>query len=132
VLVAFLDLIPLVGATIGAAAVAVVAAFSDFPSDLIIWVVFALIYQQVENNVVQPLVYRRTVDVPPLLVIVAILIGGSLIGVLGALVAIPVAAAVQIVIKDYWRVRQENPETPVIIAGTPPGADPPAQSPSTA
>jgi predicted PurR-regulated permease PerM len=130
VLVAFLDLIPLVGATIGAAAVAIVAGFTDFPSDLIIWAVFSLVYQQFENNVVQPLVYRRTVDVPPLLVIVSILIGASLLGVLGALVAIPVAAAIQIVVKDVWRERQEHPETPVIIAGTPPGADPPAQSPA--
>jgi len=130
VLVAFLDLIPLVGATIGAAAVAIVAGFTDFPSDLIIWAAFSLVYQQLENNVIQPLVYRRTVDVPPLLVIVSILIGASLLGVLGALVAIPVAAAIQIVIKDVWRERQENPETPVIIAGTPPGADPPAQSPA--
>lgn len=128
VLMAFLDLIPLVGATIGGVAIALVAGFNDFPSDLIIWTIVFIVYQQLENNVVQPLVYRRTVNVPPLLVIVSILIGASLLGVLGALVAIPVAAAIQIVIKDVWRVRQENPETPVIIAGTPPGADPPAHS----
>lgn len=129
VLMAFLDLIPLVGATIGGVAIALVTSFHDFPGDLIIWAIVFIVYQQLENNVVQPLVYRRTVNVPPLLVIVSILIGASLLGVLGALVAIPVAAAIQIVIKDVWRERQENPETPVIIAGTPPGAEPPGHPP---
>ena len=61
-----------------------------------------MVYQQVENNVLQPVVYKKTVSVAPFLVIVAILIGSSLLGVLGALVAIPVAAAVQIVLKDLW------------------------------
>jgi predicted PurR-regulated permease PerM len=100
VLTAFLDLIPLVGATLGAIVVGIVTAFHDFPTALIVWVIVAIVYQQLENNVIQPVVYRRTVDVRPLFVIVAILIGSSLLGVLGALVAIPVAAAVQIVVRD--------------------------------
>jgi len=112
VLVAFLDLIPLVGATIGAVIVGIVTAFHDFPTATIIWAVIAVVYQQVENNVLQPLVYRRTVDVPPLTVIVAILIGASLLGVLGALVAIPVAAAVQIVARDLWHNRGSGPVLP--------------------
>jgi predicted PurR-regulated permease PerM len=112
VLVAFLDLIPLVGATIGAVVVGIVTAFHDFPTATIIWAVIALTYQQVENNVLQPVVYRRTVDVPPLAVIVAILIGSSLLGVLGALVAIPIAATVQIVAKDLWRTRAGEPVLP--------------------
>jgi predicted PurR-regulated permease PerM len=107
VLMAFLDLIPLVGATIGGVAIGIVTAFNDFPTDTIIWAIVFVVYQQVENNVLQPLVYRRTVDVAPLLVIVAILIGSSLLGVLGALVAIPVAAAIQIVIKDVLDERAE-------------------------
>jgi predicted PurR-regulated permease PerM len=102
VLVAFLDLIPLVGATIGAVAVGVVTAFNDFPTATIIWAIVSIVYQQVENNLIQPLVYRRTVSVAPLIVIVSILVGSSLLGVLGALVAIPVAAAVQIVLRDLW------------------------------
>jgi predicted PurR-regulated permease PerM len=110
VLVAFLDLIPLVGATIGAVVVGAVTAFHDFPTDTIIWAVIALVYQQVENNVLQPVVYRKTVDVPPLAVIVAILIGSSLLGVLGALVAIPIAATVQIVAKDLWNTRTRGAE----------------------
>ncbi|HEV2753638.1 MAG TPA: AI-2E family transporter, partial [Solirubrobacteraceae bacterium] len=63
--------------------------------------VVLVVYQQVENNVLQPFVYRRTVNVPPLVVILAILVGSALLGVLGALVAIPVAAAVQILLGEY-------------------------------
>ena len=64
-----------------------------------------LVYQQVENSVFQPLVYRRTVNLHPLAVITAILIGSTLLGVLGALVAIPIAAAIQIALKDVWEHR---------------------------
>jgi predicted PurR-regulated permease PerM len=116
VLMAFLDLIPLVGATIGGVVIGVVTAFYDFPTATIIWAVVLIVYQQVENNVLQPLVYRRTVNVAPLLVIVAILIGSTLLGVLGALVAIPVAAAVQIMVRDLWWSQRAPPieivETP--------------------
>src|SRR3954468_1339629 len=112
VLVAFLDLIPLIGATIGAVVVGVVTAFNDFPTATIIWTAIALGYQQLENNVLQPVVYRRTVDVPPLAVIVAILIGAALLGVLGALVAIPIAATIQIIAKDMWRSRAGEPIVP--------------------
>lgn len=118
VLMAFLDLIPLVGSAIGGAIIAVVAAIVGFPTTLIVWAVFFLIYQQVENNVLQPLIYRRTVAIHPLLVIVAVLVGGTLLGVLGALLAIPVAAAVQIVVREWWGMRKER------LA--PPPADPAA------
>ena len=112
VLMAFLDLIPLVGATLGGIVIALVTVFNDFPSTTIVWAIFFIIYQQVENNVLQPVVYRRTVNVAPLAVIVAILIGGSLLGILGALVAIPIAATIQIIIKDVWANRQGGePET---------------------
>jgi predicted PurR-regulated permease PerM len=112
VLMSFLDLIPLVGATIGGVVIGVVTAFNDFPTATIIWVVVLLVYQQAENNLLQPLIYRRTVDVSPLLVIVSILIGSTLLGVLGALVAIPVAAAVQIVVRDFWERR--SPVVPLV------------------
>jgi predicted PurR-regulated permease PerM len=105
VLMAFLALIPLVGATIGGVMVAVVTLFHDFPTDTLIWVVFLILYQQFENNVLQPQIYRRTVNLHPLAVITAILIGSSLLGVLGALVAIPIAAAVQILLRDVWHHR---------------------------
>jgi predicted PurR-regulated permease PerM len=105
VLVAFFDLIPLVGSTIAGVVVGIVAAIVGFPGKLIAWVIFLVVYQQVENNVIQPVVYRRTVAIHPLVVIVAVLIGGSLLGVLGALLAIPIAATVQIVVKEYWQYR---------------------------
>jgi predicted PurR-regulated permease PerM len=116
VLMAFLDLIPLVGATIGGVVIGIVTAFNDFPTATIVWVIVFIVYQQVENNLLQPLVYRRTVSVSPLIVIVAILIGSTLLGVLGALVAIPVAAAIQIVVRDVWARR----EPAIAVVETPP------------
>ena len=106
VLMSFLVLIPLVGATIGGVIIAIVAAFSDFPGALIAWTVFFVVYQQLENNVLQPFVYKRTLALHPLLVIIAVLIGASLLGVLGALLAIPAAATVQILVKDWWHFRK--------------------------
>ena len=116
VLMAFFDLIPLVGSAIGGVLVGVVTVFGDFPRDTAVWVAFVLIYQQFENNVLQPLVYRRTVNLHPLAVITAILVGSQLLGVLGALVAIPIAAAVQIVLKDLWNHR---PSRVVDATGSP-------------
>ena len=127
VLMAFLALIPLVGATLGGVIVALVTLFSDFPTDTLVWVVFVIVYQQFENSVLQPLVYRRAVNLHPLAVIVAILVGSSLLGVLGALVAIPIAAAVQIILKDVWAQRRSNlvdatgtPLKPEQVAEAPP------------
>ena len=116
VLMAFFDLIPLVGSTIGGVLVALVTLFADFPQDTLIWVVFVVVYQQVENSVLQPLVYRRAVNLHPLAVITAILIGSNLLGVLGALVAIPIAAAIQISLKDLWANR---PSTVLDATGAP-------------
>jgi predicted PurR-regulated permease PerM len=106
VLVGLFDLLPLVGSTIAGAIVGVVAAIVGFPGKLIAWVIYVIVYQQVENNVLQPVIYKRTVQIHPLLVIVAVLIGGTLLGVLGALLAIPVAATVQILIKEWWLWRK--------------------------
>jgi predicted PurR-regulated permease PerM len=107
ILFGFFDLIPLVGATLGGILVGIVVAFAaDFPLGLIVWVAVLILYQQVENNLIQPFVYGRAVQLHPLIVIVAILIGSALLGVLGALLAIPAAAAVQAVIRDYWNFRQ--------------------------
>ena len=107
ILFGFFDLIPLVGATLGGILVGIVVAFAaDFPLGLIVWGVVLILYQQVENNLIQPFVYGRAVQLHPLIVIVAILIGAAMLGVLGALVAIPAAAAVQAVVRDYWSFRQ--------------------------
>jgi predicted PurR-regulated permease PerM len=106
ILFAFFDLIPLIGATLGGILVGLVVAFAgDFPIDLIVWVAVLILYQQIENNIIQPVVYGKTVQIHPLVVIVAVLIGSALLGVLGVLVAIPAAAAVQSVVRDWWRYR---------------------------
>jgi len=114
ILFGFFDLIPLVGATLGGILVGIVVALVNFPVGLIIWAAVLVLYQQIENNLIQPLVYGKAVELHPLIVIVAILIGASLLGVLGALMAIPAAAAVQAVIRDYWRFRggEEPPAAP--------------------
>ncbi|MEK6272766.1 MAG: AI-2E family transporter [Actinomycetota bacterium] len=106
ILFGFFDLIPLVGATLGGILVGIVVAFVHFPVGLVVWAAVLILYQQVENNLIQPFVYGRAVQLHPLIVIVAILIGAALLGVLGALVAIPAAAAVQAMVRDYWRFRQ--------------------------
>jgi predicted PurR-regulated permease PerM len=108
VLVALFDLIPLVGSTIAGAIVAIVAAIVGFPGVFIAWLIFLVVYQQFENNVIQPVVYKRTVRIHPLIVIVAVLIGGSLLGILGALLAIPIAASIQIAVKEIWQMRRER------------------------
>jgi predicted PurR-regulated permease PerM len=109
VLFAFFDLIPLIGATLGGILIGIVVAFVDFPTSLIVWVVVLIGYQQVENNIIQPVIYGRTVQIHPLVVIIAVLIGAALLGVLGVLVAIPAAAAIQSVVRDWWRFRQGGP-----------------------
>lgn len=112
ILFGFFDLIPLVGATLGGILVGIVVALVSFPVGLIVWVAVLICYQQIENNLIQPYVYGRAVELHPLIVIVAILIGAALLGVLGALLAIPAAAAVQAVVRDYWRFRNEGGPTP--------------------
>jgi predicted PurR-regulated permease PerM len=110
VVVFLLDLVPLVGATLGAIIVGVVTLFSDFPVDTIVWVIFSVVYQQVENTVIQPRIQARAVAVHPLVVLVSVLFGSTLFGVLGALLAIPVAAAIQISIREYNTFRNTPAE----------------------
>jgi predicted PurR-regulated permease PerM len=99
--VAIADLIPSVGATLGAIAAVAVAAFSS-TGDAIATGIFFLIYQQVENYVISPRVMKKAVDLSPAAVIVSVLIGGSLAGFAGALLALPLAAAAKVVVKDLW------------------------------
>jgi predicted PurR-regulated permease PerM len=109
IVVGFFDLIPLVGATIGAIVVAVATVTVDFPTATIVWVAFVIVYQRFENYLVQPLVYGRALDVNPLVTILGVLAGASLLGILGALLAIPIAAAVQIILRDWWAHRSLPP-----------------------
>ena len=106
-LVAVTGLIPLVGATIGAVVVTTVALFTSVQVG-IVCAVYYLIYQQVENYVLYPRIMQRSVDVSPAATVVAVLIGGSLLGVLGALLAIPMAAAIQLVLREVISPRQDQ------------------------
>ncbi len=119
VLVAFLDLVPLIGLTMGGLLVAIVAAFHDFPTTLIIWAVLFLVYQQVQDRVIQPLMYKNAVQVHPVVGIIAILIGAELLGVLGALLAIPIAASIGVLIDEAVRYQREH----AAPAGTEPQPD---------
>lgn len=97
--VAVTDLIPLVGATIGAAFVTCVALLQSVPLG-IASAVFFLVYQQVENYFIYPKVMKRSVDVAPAVTVIAALFGGALLGIVGALIAIPAAAAVALIIRE--------------------------------
>jgi predicted PurR-regulated permease PerM len=120
---------------VAAIAIGLVTLFNDFPTDTIIWAIWAIIYQQLENNLIQPQVQRRTVKVQPIVVLIAVLFGSTLLGVLGAIVAIPLAASIQILIREWWAWRAEvrqaaiidpegpQPPTPPGMGGGPPGSD---------
>jgi len=131
VIVAFFSLIPLVGATIAAVIVGFVTLFEDFPTATIVWTFWAILYQQFENNVIQPQVQKRTVNVHPFITIVAVLFGSTLLGVLGAIVAIPIAASIQILLREYfdWRtlsMRDDPSDTEAPEDTEPPAAGEPA------
>jgi predicted PurR-regulated permease PerM len=134
VIAGLFSLIPLVGATIAAVMIGLVTVFDNFPTVTIIWAVWAIVYQQFENHVIQPQVQKRTVKVQPFITIVAVLFGATLLGVLGALVAIPVAASIQILVREYVDLRtlslkesdsgDEPPPEPPPMAPPPPDPTP--------
>jgi predicted PurR-regulated permease PerM len=107
-LVAILDLVPLVGATVATVIVGAVAFLHSIPAGIAI-VVYAIVYQQVENHILQPVIYSRTVQLTPLTVLLAVLVGAALAGVLGALGAIPVAGTIQVLLADWRRSRIVQP-----------------------
>lgn len=108
--IALLDLVPLVGATLGAVLVGVVTLFGDFPTATIVWAIWSAIYQQIENTVIQPRIQSRAVQVEPVVVLVAVLFGSTLFGVFGALLAIPAAATIQIAVHEYIYYRRSRLE----------------------
>ena len=112
VIAGLFSLIPLVGATIAAVLIGVVTLFEDFPTTTIIWAIWAIAYQQLENHLIQPQIQKRTVNVHPFITIVAVLFGATLLGVMGALVAIPVAASIQILVREYVDLRTMSIKTP--------------------
>jgi len=105
VVVGLLGLIPMVGATLGALVVALVALFGD-PVRAIIALTYFLIYQQVENYFISPRIMQRTVSVPGAVTIIAAMVGGALAGVLGALLAIPIAAGLLLLYEEVLVPRQ--------------------------
>jgi predicted PurR-regulated permease PerM len=107
--VAIADLIPLVGATLGAV-VACIAAFLHSVPAGIAAVIFFIIYQQLENHLLQPIIFARTVKLNPLAVLIAILLATELAGILGALLAIPIAGIIQVVLRDVWDHRRGAPK----------------------
>jgi predicted PurR-regulated permease PerM len=108
VVVAVLDLIPLAGATLAAVLVSTVVFVELGWVRGVIIVVFFAVYQQLENHILQPVIYGRTVQLSPLVVLVAVLIGAELAGILGALAAIPVAGIVQAIGRELLRYRRET------------------------
>ena len=106
-LVALLDVIPLVGATLGST-VAVLVALTTSLTAGIIMLVLAVVYQFIENHIIQPVVMRKSIDVSPFIVVVSVLVGASLLGIIGALLAIPVAGSVQVVLRRVLDVRRQR------------------------
>jgi predicted PurR-regulated permease PerM len=113
--VGFADLLPLVGATIGAIPTIAIAFLSSTGAGIAVLVMY-IVYQQVENHVLQPVVMSRTVHLNPLGVLLSVLVGVELAGFVGALLAIPAAGAVQVVIRDLWDDRRQR-FTPVPTVG---------------
>jgi predicted PurR-regulated permease PerM len=104
-IVAILDLVPLAGATIAGIIVGIVAFLHSIPAGIVV-VAFFIVYQQIENHLLQPIVYGRTVQLSPLAVLISVLVGAELAGVLGALAAIPVAGSLQVILVDWLRRRR--------------------------
>ena len=104
--VALLDVIPMIGATIGAVIVTAIGFATD-PKIGLICIVFYVVYQQLENYVIYPRVMSRSVDVPGAVTVIAALIGASLLGVVGALLAIPTAAAILMLTREVFLRRQD-------------------------
>jgi len=129
VIVAILDLIPLAGATIAGVIISTVAFIHSVTAGIIV-VVFFVVYQQIENHFLQPVVYSRTVQLSPLVVLVAILIGAKVAGILGALGAIPVAGAIQVLVIDWQQHRKAraSPASEAALSQEPPASPAPESS----
>jgi predicted PurR-regulated permease PerM len=110
VIVGLLDLIPQVGATIAAVILILVALTVSTPAAIAMGVI-QLIYQQVENYIVYPIVYRQAVELSAFTTIVAVLIAGSILGVVGAILAVPFAAVIKVVLREAAAPRRARMAT---------------------
>jgi len=109
--VAIFDLIPLAGATIAAIIVCSVGFLHSLTAGIVL-IVFFIVYQQIENHLLQPLVYSRTVRLSPLAILIAVLVGAKIAGVVGALAAIPVAGTIQVVLQSWLEERRRRGAVP--------------------
>jgi predicted PurR-regulated permease PerM len=136
VVVAVFDVIPMVGSTIAGVLVGIVTLFSGFPVDTIVWAIFVIAYQQFENYVVQPRIQSSAVNLEPFVVLTAVLFGGTLMGVVGAILAIPIAATLMIAFQEWGKfkaevieMQSENGDSDQDSSSTP-DADSPEPSPA--
>jgi predicted PurR-regulated permease PerM len=104
--VALLDVIPMIGATIGAVIVCAIAFATDIRTGIVA-VIFYIAYQQIENYLIYPKVMSHSVEIPGALTVIAALVGGTLLGVVGALLAIPTAASILLLVREVFLPRQE-------------------------
>lgn len=118
-LVALLDLIPLAGATVAGIVVVGISFLHSVPAGIVL-LVFIVVYQQLENHFLQPVIYGRTVQLSPLTVLIAVLVGAELAGILGALAAIPVAGTIQVIVRDMLAQRR-SPVSEAQAPGLPDG-----------
>ncbi|HLF43237.1 MAG TPA: AI-2E family transporter [Acidimicrobiia bacterium] len=105
ILAGFLNLIPFMGPVVGGALAALVALLNGNLRQAIWAVLIFVAIQQVDNHVITPLVQRARVNLSPLVIILALIIGGSVAGLLGVLVAVPMTAAIRIIVGHLWRTR---------------------------
>ena len=113
------SLLPLIGATIGGIPYVLVAFFQGWPTGVAA-IAFLIVYQQIENNVFQPAIHRYTVQLNPLWIILAVLVGATLLGILGALLAIPIAGIIQVLVQEWWSTRRPAALTPATAEEPPP------------
>jgi predicted PurR-regulated permease PerM len=136
VVVAIFDVIPMVGSTIAGVAVGIVTLFASFPVDTIVWAIFVIAYQQFENYVIQPRIQSEAVNLEPFVVLTAVLFGGTLMGVVGAILAIPIAATLMIAFQEWGKFKAEVKEMHAKDGGgdqdssSTPDADSPEPSPA--
>jgi predicted PurR-regulated permease PerM len=104
--VTLLDVIPMIGATLGAVIVTAIGFATD-PRTGLYCLIFYVLYQQFENYVIYPRVMSRSVNLPGSIIVIAALVGAALLGVIGALLAIPTAAAITLLVKEIFLPRQE-------------------------
>ena len=104
--VALLGVIPMIGATLGAVVVVAIGFATDVQTG-IICIVFYLVYQQVENYLIYPRVMSRSVDLPGAVIVISALVGAAVLGVVGALLAIPTAAGILMLLREVYVRRQD-------------------------